>query len=73
MKTLLLVLSVVLGGCVSGKVYRHDVGELNAKAGVLEGQVREKDEAIKLYEKIYRETRQIYQGVEGAATAGKDK
>jgi hypothetical protein len=73
MKTMLLALAVVLGGCVSGKVYRHDVAELKGKVAVLEAQVKEKDEAIKTYEMIYRETRKVYEKVKSRAKRGVEK
>lgn len=73
MRLILLAVVVVLGGCVSGKVYQRDVGELRAKVGVLEGLVSEKEDAIRVYEKIYRETRQIYEKVNYRAKGGVDK
>lgn len=73
MRIVLIASVLAFSGCVSGKVYKRDVGDLRAKVSVLEAQVKEKDDAIKVYEKIYRETRQIYEKVEKRAKRGKDK
>jgi hypothetical protein len=73
MRLMVLAALVVLCGCVSGKVYRRDVGDLKAKVSVLKAQVRERDDSIKVYEGIYRETRQVYEGVKSRAKRGIDK
>ena len=74
MRLMLLVgLSAVLGGCVTGKAHRREVGELEGKVAVLEAQVKDRDESIKVYEGIYREIRQVYEKVESRHREGKDK
>lgn len=64
---------VALNGCVSRKVYKRDVSELEGKVAVLEEDLKKKNEAILVYEKIYKETVSMYKRVCANVSIGRCK